>query len=332
MAEETISWEAGKKLLVIVNPYGGTGKGRDIWYNEVAPAFKQHNIQFQILETTHKGHAREFLLEADLDQFCGFVIIGGDGSINEALNALNDRPDSEKAIKLPLGVIPAGSGNGLATSLGMRTVAQAVKSITEGVVRPIDLFNYTVGDGPKKIGCLSITWGFVGDHDVLAENSLRWMGPLRLAVIPIYVIMRMKPYHGVIHYLPVDAKSDDESEWKSMEGDYVCMVAGNVAWLAGDVKFVPKAIPNDGCIDIVTMQNNASRYHMVTLFIKTGNGTHIDDEKVGYVKTKGFRIEPRESDGGAFVVDGEDTRTYKTIKAMVMHNAGRVFWNGQVEP
>jgi len=99
---------------------------------------------------------------------------------------------------------------------------------------------------------------------------------------------------------------------------------------------------------------------MGTLFVKTANGTHIDDPKVGYVKTRAFRIEPRESDAGAFVVDGEvskhrlvfnllnnfmtffdlkkkknlkqDTRTYKTIQATVMHNAGRVFWNGHVEP
>jgi len=41
----------------------------------------------QITETTHKGHAREFLLAADIEQYCGIVIIGGDVSItNIGLN------------------------------------------------------------------------------------------------------------------------------------------------------------------------------------------------------------------------------------------------------
>lgn len=68
--------------------------------------------------TKHTNYAREFVRCKDIYQWSGILVVGGDGIFFEVINGLLQRPDWDKALKeLPLGVIPCGSGNGLAKSI-----------------------------------------------------------------------------------------------------------------------------------------------------------------------------------------------------------------------
>ena len=63
------------------------------------------------------NHAKDFVRTLELDQWCGIIIVSGDGLLHEVCNGLMERPDAEEAIKIPIGLIPGGSGNGLARSI-----------------------------------------------------------------------------------------------------------------------------------------------------------------------------------------------------------------------
>jgi len=56
--------------------------------------------------------------KVDLNAFDALVVISGDGVLHEIINGLLSRPDWDQARQLPVGVISAGSGNAIATSLG----------------------------------------------------------------------------------------------------------------------------------------------------------------------------------------------------------------------
>jgi sphingosine kinase len=67
--------------------------------------------------TTHEGHAGEVVAALDPGSVDGVVCVSGDGLVNEVLNGLLRRDDDPRAHQLPVGHVPAGSGNAIAKSL-----------------------------------------------------------------------------------------------------------------------------------------------------------------------------------------------------------------------
>lgn len=92
-------------LLFTINPISGVGKK-----NIIPPLIEKYldhqKFIYEIAYTKHRGHAREIAREAKL-KYDAVIAIGGDGSVNETGSALVDSACA-------LGIIPCGSGNGLA--------------------------------------------------------------------------------------------------------------------------------------------------------------------------------------------------------------------------
>ncbi|QDS74307.1 hypothetical protein FKW77_003923 [Venturia effusa] len=80
--------------------------------------------------------------------------------------------------------------------------------------------------------------------------------------------------------------------------------AGNMAWVAADTKFFPAAMPNDGCIDLVTIAGDIPRWTSIKLLLAVENGGHFERDVVRYRKVDGFRLVPR-ARVGYISVDGE---------------------------
>lgn len=107
-----------KKLLVLLNPKSGPGRGRETFQRRIHPILQEAEKPYDVHITKYSNYAREFVRTKDIYQWCGLVMVGGDGIVFEVVNGLFERPDWENAVKeLPLGVIPCGSGNGLAKSI-----------------------------------------------------------------------------------------------------------------------------------------------------------------------------------------------------------------------
>lgn len=120
-----------RKLRIIINPVAGTGKQK-----KAAKLLKERldttKFESETVFTKYHRHAHELAKEA-VDNGCdAVVIVGGDGSINEVGSAL-------AGTGVAMGIIPAGSGNGLAGSLHVPlNIAKAVDNINNYNLRTID--------------------------------------------------------------------------------------------------------------------------------------------------------------------------------------------------
>lgn len=127
-----------RKVLVLLNPKSGSGKARQTFQKCVVPVFVEAEIPYEVQVTKHANYAREFARLRDLYAWRSIVVVGGDGIYYEVINGLFERPDWEKAVKsIPIGIIPCGSGNGLAKTIAhnYRYVTIEEKSVKISVYR-----------------------------------------------------------------------------------------------------------------------------------------------------------------------------------------------------
>lgn len=71
-----------QRLLVFVNPFGGSRRAQQIWETTVRPVFDKASIKSRAVETEHGGHARALLISMPAEELAGYdgvVAIGGDG-------------------------------------------------------------------------------------------------------------------------------------------------------------------------------------------------------------------------------------------------------------
>lgn len=97
------------KIFFIINPIAGKGKGK-IVESQIQQFFSSKNIEFKTFLTDKVGHATELTKEIINQNPTIIVACGGDGTINEVAQALI-------GTDVALGIIPIGSGNGLAANL-----------------------------------------------------------------------------------------------------------------------------------------------------------------------------------------------------------------------
>lgn len=125
---------AAGRVLLIANPASRSGDGAVIARRVEALLRERLGDGLYALSTTHRGHVEA--LAAGASEYDLVTVVGGDGSVHEAVNGLMRIPcDSRPA----LGVIPAGSGNDYAFSLGMSPALQeAVVQLLESPRRWVD--------------------------------------------------------------------------------------------------------------------------------------------------------------------------------------------------
>lgn len=120
-----------KKLLFIINPKAGTDKIKSIKQTVSNVLEDTFELDFQL--TTYAGHATVLAENAVANEYYGVVAVGGDGSVNEIAQALIHTP-------VVLGILPMGSGNGLARSLHINLEKEdALLTIKNQHVEAIDV-------------------------------------------------------------------------------------------------------------------------------------------------------------------------------------------------
>lgn len=107
-----------RKVLILLNPKSGSGKARETFQKYVAPVFSEAEVPYELQVTKHANFAREFARRCTIHEWRWIVVVGGDGIYYEVINGLFERADWEHAIQaIPIGIIPCGSGNGLARAI-----------------------------------------------------------------------------------------------------------------------------------------------------------------------------------------------------------------------
>ncbi|MEE6483158.1 hypothetical protein FKM82_013450 [Ascaphus truei] len=133
-------------------------------------------------------------------------------AVNRVINGLMERPDWEDAIKMPVGIIPCGSGNALAGSInynagfeqamGSELLLNCILLLCRGTVVPMDLVSVTSCSGIRSFSFLSVAWGFISDVDIESEKY-RHMGSARFTVGTMVRVASLRTYRGRLSYLPV---------------------------------------------------------------------------------------------------------------------------------
>ncbi len=135
-----------KRALLLYNPESGRRRGRraaDL--NAAAAAFQSAGVEPVVEPTREPGSAANQAREAIAHGCDGVIVCGGDGSVHEVLPALVGTPAT-------LGVIPLGTGNGLATDLGLpRHAAKAAQLLAAADTQAIAVprIEYLRADGRR---------------------------------------------------------------------------------------------------------------------------------------------------------------------------------------
>ena len=115
----------------MVNERSGTGKQR-LALRALERYGDRSQLEWKVVTTTYPGHAAHLATEAHKQGLDAVVCVGGDGSVNEVGSALLGTPTR-------LAILPAGSGNGVALSLGIpRNYRRAVEVLNRFNSQTID--------------------------------------------------------------------------------------------------------------------------------------------------------------------------------------------------
>ena len=193
-----------RRLLILINPFAGRKNAQSIYVHVVKPMLNLANIdQITCWMTCYDGHAMELITSCEnLLTYTDIVSIGGDGVFHEILNGLLRRPDAEDAVKIALSVIPTGSGNALAVSLGITNVYSATWNLIKRFIRPMDLLSITQGV-ESYYSFIFVAWAFLADVDIESDDY-RWFGPARFNAAAFIRLMRLRRYRARLYYLETD--------------------------------------------------------------------------------------------------------------------------------
>ena len=274
-----------KNIFLIVNPKSGT-KNYNKVLNLVINEFKKSKIEYTLNKTEYSGHAIDLVRSCDIARYDSVCAIGGDGTLYEVLNGMLIRDDK---MKIPIGLIPGGTGNSFMKTIDCLDTMDAINKIINYIPRSIDVMQVKAAN--KKYYSLNLVgWGMATDISVFAEK-LRFIGGQRYNVASIFEIVKNKKREAK---LIVDGKE--------REDDFCFIISCNTKYVGKGMRMAPNALIDDGLIDLIIVKKT-SRTTLLSVFPKLFNGTHIEHDACEYLQCHSFSIIPKEN--GQLNIDGE---------------------------
>lgn len=262
------------KLLIIFNPnaaYGRSARKLD----EIQAKFDSLGFTATFKPTAYPGHGKELVADADLSRFDGLIAAGGDGTVFEVLNGLYCHP---KTARIPLGLLPIGTGNAFARELNLQpgAWAEAVDLLQVGRTRQVDVG--MVKSAENTFYYLNtIHMGFSVDAGLTAQK-LKFFGNTSYTLATLWQVLKKKSYRLVI-----------EIDGKMIQSDNVFITISNSRYTGTHFLIAPDASIDDGLLD-VTMLENLSRLRILKLFPTIYAGKHVEYSEVSVHKAKHIKI------------------------------------------
>ncbi len=219
-----------KKIRFIINPHSGIGK------KEMLPELIQSSIDKTIFNaevcfTKAPGHATELSREAVENDYDIVVAVGGDGSVNETASALINS-------KTALGIIPTGSGNGLARHLGIPVHSgKAIAVLNSG---KIDVIDSLLANDRFCIGTLGVGFDAHIAHLFSRTKKRGYFTYIKL-VLKEFASFKEKKFSFLI-------------DGKHFERDCFMLTFANSSQFGNDAVIAPFADLKDGIIDVSIMK------------------------------------------------------------------------------
>ncbi len=246
-------------VLIIVNPVAGGGRAGKL-IPELHKRLKHYGIPYELVKTDAPDHATHLAEEAGNNNFDAVCAVGGDGTVNEVINGLG--PEGPV-----FGVIPLGTGNDLARSLGISLQPlESVSLLAGGRIRRIDL-------GKEKDRLFSIIAG-VGFPAEVMHRTNNYKGLLRGSMAIAYNVVKTV---SLLQPIPLELDLDGEKLIRQASGVFIL----NTRFTGGGLMVAPDADPQDGLLDVVIM-NNLSRGGLLGLLPRVYSGGHRNHPQVEF--------------------------------------------------
>jgi len=288
--------------MYLINPIAGTSKKEGI-KNLIESETIAREIPFEILATDPHGDYDFVKEKIESENFTDVVIIGGDGTVNQVTNALRHLP-------VTFGIIPFGSGNGLAFTADIPKKPEAALSIIfSGNVNPVDAFYINT-----HYSCMLSGLGFDAQvaHNFAAKSTRGLFTYTQESLINFF---KAQPFQ-------FEVSMNDFSFFT----DAFAISIANSNQFGNNLTIAPKANLNDGLLDIVIIQK-MSKAKLPFALLQQIRGNNklkelVDDmskKSVLYFQTSSLKI--RNLKFAPLHIDGEPRETSDELNINVLKNA-----------
>lgn len=296
-----------KKVLFIINPCAGRDKTRKT-AEEIISLFPTDKFDFTVERTTCQGDATNIVRRCLADH--DFVVCcGGDGTFNETVNGVLQLQSNK-----PIGYIPTGSTNDLASTIGIPTdVEEAVKIIVSGQKNSYDIgclngrfFTYVASFGPATKLAYSTSQKLKNK----LGHAAYMIDGLFLRLIP--TLREIKPIHIKIEY--------DGGE---LDGIFYFASVSNSTSVGGLFRFDESVVKlNDGRFEMLLVRHLRNPLDAVRMLRKMIRKDY-DGSELMFLNTTQAKFtfdEPH-----AWTLDGEFGGDHKSVSFSVLPSAVNVY-------
>lgn len=286
-----------KKILFVINPISG-GKKKTVFNKTVLEVLDLEKFHPSFQLTTGPNHAYEIGLQAVAEKYDAVVAVGGDGTINELGAAL-------MGTGVPMGIIPEGSGNGLALYLGIPINETAalrrinrfdVQAVDAGIINDRPFFNVAGLGFDASVS------------DRFANDTQR--GPIGYLRSVINVLANYKPSK---YTLRIDGET--------LEREAFMISVANSPQFGNNAYIAPHASVNDGILDVCIVKK-FPLYFLPMMVFHLFNRSVDQSEYVEIIPGKEIFIERKDS--GPVHVDGEPLSMEGNLSVSVKPNSLKI--------
>jgi diacylglycerol kinase (ATP) len=219
-----------RKIFLIINKFAGHRKKYSTAVYHLVSVLQENGCEVEYSYTNHPGHATELASTAASKGFDMVVAIGGDGTMNEVAQGLI-------GTSTPMGIIPMGSGNGLARDLGISmNIKKSARVLVERNVKQIDVCRVN----NQRFLCTSGIGFDAQVADKMGKSSTR--GFLRYIQLTIQESIAFKPFK-------IKMKVNDIL----IEKPVFLVTFANARQFGNNAYIAPFASISDGLIDVIVV-------------------------------------------------------------------------------
>jgi len=256
------------KVIFIINPNANMGQA---WRQaaDLRPIMQEFGVA-DWTGSVYPTHAIELTRKAVEDGYDLIIAGGGDGTVHEVVNALMSFPEERRPA---LGVIPLGSGNDFAYSVGMDPEPwKALRQIFNGQEKRVDIGEIEDETGRTEYFDNAVGIGF----DAIVTIHSHKMPFLRGYLM--YIVAVLKTIFFNHHPIGVNITVDDQEEWQDRVMMFVLCNGGREG---GGFLIYPPADITDGIFNYVAVQEvpRLTLLGLVPAFMK---GSHLPHPKIKY--------------------------------------------------
>ncbi|MCQ6562483.1 diacylglycerol/lipid kinase family protein [Paenibacillus mendelii] len=276
--------------IFAVNEQAGGGRGRRVW-KKVEADVKRRGIPYLAILTScpDKASAR-IRTELELrpsEDIKAVIVIGGDGTLHGLLPVL-------AGSGIPLGIVPAGSGNDTARAFGIpKQPLQALERVFTSLARPVDLLLLTGGSPAlPRLVLTALAIGFdAAVADAVNQSSYKKLCNLLRAGSLAYII---GVFQTLLTYQPRRLQLTIDGLEHSFERGWLSAICNTPSY-GGGLRICPDASSTDGLLDVCVV-HSCKPFQLLRLFPTLLSGTHT---RLSYVTLLRGRAVAVSADGPA---------------------------------